>query len=164
MIFVYGISGLAVNHMADWNPNYIRHKELIAVEPFTATTKDNIITEAKSKLHLSSDPKNYFRSDPSTVQLFYESMSYIIDLPTGNVVKESTPKRLVLYEMNQLHVNAIKGSWTLVADVFAVSLIFMALSGMFVLKGKVGLTGRGKWLVALGAALPAAYWIIFFSE
>ncbi len=22
MVFIYGISGLAVNHIADWNPNY----------------------------------------------------------------------------------------------------------------------------------------------
>ena len=64
-------------------------------------------------------------------------------------------------KLNQLHLNAPKGVWTIVADVYAIGLILMALTGMFVLKGRTGITGRGRWLVAAGIILPLAFWLIF---
>ncbi len=159
MVLVYGISGLAVNHIADWNPNYTHIKNIVHAEPFSGKTKSEIIAEAKLKLNLQSDPQNYFRADSSTAQLFFEQKTYSIDLPTGTVLIESTPARRVLFEMNQLHLNAAKGLWTYVADFFAVSLIFMGISGMFMIKGTNGLSGRGKWFVAAGTLIPLSYWL-----
>jgi hypothetical protein len=68
------------------------------------------------------------------------------------------------WTMNPLHLNAPKGVWTFIADVYALGLILMAMTGMFVLKGRTGITGRGKWLVAAGIILPLAYWLIFASR
>ena len=84
-----------------------------------------------------------------------------MDLPTGNVIVESTTPRPVLREMNQLHVNAPKGLWTYIADLFALGLIFMGISGLFILKGKKGLGGRGKWFVLAGTVVPVGYWLWF---
>ncbi len=163
MTLIYGISGLAVNHVADWNPNYSMGKEFAKIEPFVAVSKDSIIGEARQKLNLSEEPKNFFRPDPETVQLFYQNKTYTIDLPTGNVLIETTVRRLVLFEMNQLHVNATKGIWTYIADLFAASMIFIGITGLFMLKGKTGLLGRGKWLVGIGTAIPLIYWILYSS-
>ncbi len=161
MVIIYGISGLAVNHIADWNPNYALSKELRTIPPILSADKDTIIQQAVRSLALSSPPENYFRPDPETAQLFYSGTTYTIDLPTGNVIRESTPKRPVLFEMNQLHLNSVKGVWTYIADLFAVGLIFMGISGMFMLRGSNGLFGRGKWLVGIGAAIPILYWLWF---
>jgi protein-S-isoprenylcysteine O-methyltransferase Ste14 len=51
-------------------------------------------------------------------------------------------------------LNEPKRLWTWAADVYAVILAFLAISGLFVLKGKNGLSGRGKWLAGLGVVLP----------
>lgn len=161
MIVIYGISGLAVNHVADWNPSYAKHREVLNVAPFSAESQEEIIAEAMEKLALDDEPLNFFRPDPSTAQLFYQGLTYSIDLPTGTVLKESTPPRIVLYEMNQLHLNTMKGVWTYIADLFAVALIFVGITGMFVLKGSTGLGGRGKWLVGIGVLLPVLYWIFY---
>ncbi|MEW5800146.1 MAG: PepSY-associated TM helix domain-containing protein [Bacteroidota bacterium] len=161
MTLMYGISGLAVNHVADWNPNYTKEKEFIKVEPFVSASKDSVIAEALEKLKLSEEPKNFFRPDPETAQLFYQSKTYSIDLPTGNVLIESTARRPVLFEMNQLHLNAPKGIWTYIADLFAVGLIFMGFTGLFMLKGKTGLAGRGKWFVGVGISIPLIYWLLY---
>lgn len=161
LVIIYGISGLAVNHVADWNPNYSKQKEIIEVAPFGSQEKESVIAEAMEKLSLTDEPMNYFRPDPSTAQLFYQGVTYSIDLPTGHVLKESTPPRRVLYEMNQLHLNTTKGIWTYIADLFAVALIFMGISGLFILKGKTGLRGRGKWLVTVGALIPLFYWLFY---
>lgn len=161
LIIIYGISGLAVNHMADWNPNYSKVKETFEVEEFRSDSTSGIVMEAMSKLDLSVEPLNVFRPDPETIQLFYRGTTYSIDLPTGSVLKESIPPRRVLYEMNQLHLNSVKGVWTYIADLFAVALIFMGISGMFVLKGSTGLVGRGKWFVAIGVLIPVFYWLMY---
>ena len=161
LVIIYGVSGLAVNHIADWNPNFDRRKEIVTIEPIGSTEKDTIIALAIKRLQLTSLPENYFRPDPETAQLFYPGRTYSIDLPTGNVLIESNNRRMVLFEMNQLHLNAPKGIWTFIADIFALSLIFMGISGLFILKGKTGLMGRGKWLVLIGTAIPLLYWIWF---
>ena len=93
------------------------------------------------------------------LQLFFEGRTYRIDAPTGQVIVEETRTRPVLFELNQMHLNASKGVWTVIADVYAVALIMMAMTGMLVLRGRVGLSGRGKWLVAIGALVPLVYWL-----
>jgi hypothetical protein len=42
-------------------------------------------------------------------------------------------------------------------DFFAVSLVFFAVSGLFMVKGKNGLAGRGKWLLLAGILIPLGY-------
>ena len=44
-------------------------------------------------------------------------------------------------------------------NVVFIALIALALTGLFVLKGSKGITGRGAWLTLLGCAIPAGYWI-----
>lgn len=161
MIIIYGISGLAVNHIADWNPNYIQKKEIVSINPIEYSNKDSIIAIVMQKLNLELQPENYFRPDPETAQLFYPGKTYSIDLPTGKILIESNPKRIVLYEMNQLHLNATKGIWTYIADFFALGLIFMGISGLFMLRGSTGFFGRGKWFVLIGASIPLGYWVWF---
>ena len=45
-------------------------------------------------------------------------------------------------------------------DFFAVSLVFFALSGLFMIKGKNGISGRGKWFLLIGLLIPVLY-VIF---
>lgn len=72
---------------------------------------------------------------------------------------ERTAPRPVLKEFNDLHLNAPKGAWTWIADIYALSLILLAVTGLFVLKGRHGLTGRGKWLTAIGVLIPVVFWV-----
>ena len=65
----------------------------------------------------------------------------------------------MLYAFNQLHLNTPKRLWTWVADIYAIGLIVLAVTGMFVLKGRTGITGRGAWLTGAGVLLPVIYWV-----
>jgi hypothetical protein len=161
LTLAYAVSGLAVNHRADWNPNYRIEKTVRQIEPIAAREREAVTEEALRKLQLDERPRSAFRPDPETLQLFFEKHTYAIDLPTGAVIVESSRPRPVLYELNQLHLNTPKGAWTLIADAYAVALILLSVTGMFVLKGRVGLGGRGKWLVAAGVLLPVVYWFGF---
>ncbi len=156
---VYAVSGVALNHVRDWNPSYRVEKTTRTIAPIHAAGRDAIVEEARRALGLDQPPRNAFRPDPDTLRLFYPQQTYSVDLPTGTVIVERTRTRPVLFEMNQMHLNAPKRVWTLVADVYAVALLVLAITGLFVLKGRLGIKGRGAWLTAVGAALPAAYWI-----
>jgi hypothetical protein len=158
MTLIYGVSGLAVNHAADWNPNYRRQKTTMQIAPLTAGDRDGMVQEALPQLGVTETPRNAFRPDSDTLQIFLKDRTYAIDVPTGKVVVDDVRPRPVLFEFNQLHLNAPKGIWTYIADLYAVALIMMALTGMFVLKGPKGITGRGAWLVAIGVLVPLAYW------
>jgi uncharacterized protein len=160
LTLVYGVSGLAVNHKADWNPNYRVEKSVLHISPVTAEDKDTIVRDVLGQLKLAEQPRNSFRPDPQTLRLFFKEQTYSVDLPTGTVVVERTHHRPVLFEANQLHLNTPRGLWTWIADVYAAGLILLAITGMFVLKGKTGITGRGAWLTAIGVLVPVGYWLL----
>jgi uncharacterized protein len=161
LTLVYGISGVAVNHTADWNPSYAQTSHVVHIDPVGATTKETMISEVVAKLQLTEPLRNAFRPDPETLELYYEGIMYSIDLPTGTVLVEETRHRPVLFEVNQLHLNAPRRLWTYIADLYAVALIVVAITGLFVLKGRTGITGRGAWLTGAGILLPAAYWMYY---
>lgn len=165
MTLVYSISGIAVNHVADWNPNYDRQREIFTIESTAANTRETILADVLPKLGLKEQELlNSFRPDPETIQLFLEGKSYSIDLPTGTVIAETVHRRPVLFELNQLHLNTPKGIWTYISDFFALSLIIIAISGIFVLKGKNGLVWRGVWFVGAGILVPLVYWLYYLNS
>jgi hypothetical protein len=77
----------------------------------------------------------------------------------GQVDYERHKKRVFIYWINRLHYNKV-GHWHPVADLFAVSLILLAVSGLFMVKGKKGLSGSGKWYLLAGLLVPVLYVIL----
>jgi hypothetical protein len=43
------------------------------------------------------------------------------------------------------------------ADLYAVALLALAVTGLFMLKGKKGITGRGAWLTTFGVLIPVVF-------
>lgn len=160
LTLIYAISGLAVNHVASWNPNYAKTREVRQLAPLDPKQPvEALIRRAQEGLRPEGRFKSAFQPDDDTLQLFYDQATYAVDLPTGKVLVEATRPRPVLFALNQLHLNAPKRHWTLVADLYAGALILLALSGLFILRGPKGFFGRGLWLVGLGAAVPLLYWL-----
>lgn len=159
LTIVYGVSGLAVNHRADWNPSFRETKTAAQVAPIAGADRAEMVADALAKLQIAHALRSSFQPDPSTLRLFFEHETYSIDLPTGKVVIEQNLPRPVLREFNDLHLNAPKGVWTWIADVYALALILLAVTGLFVLKGRHGITRRGGWLTALGVLVPGLFWL-----
>lgn len=160
LTLVYAVSGIAVNHISDWNPNYARVRETLTIAPIrTDQAEETLVAEALAHLKLTEAPRSSAQPDDDTLLIFYPDLQYSVDLPSGRVLKEGTTRRPVLYALNRLHLNTPKGLWTWIADAYAASLAFLALSGLFILKGRNGLLGRGAWLTGIGVLVPIAYWI-----
>jgi uncharacterized protein len=160
LTLVYAISGLAVNHIADWNPNYRQVKRAYELGPLPKDLPEaTLVKESLARLRLSEKPKGSFQFDADTLQIFLKGATITVDLPTGRATFEGLQARPGLLAFNRLHLNAPKRAWTYLADLYALSLIALTLTGLFLLRGRQGLGGRGAWLTALGCALPLAYWV-----
>jgi hypothetical protein len=66
----------------------------------------------------------------------------------------------LLRAANWLHLNRGKRAWTYVADAYAIVLLGLAASGLFMIPGRNGFWGRGVILVTLGAMIPTVYVVL----
>jgi uncharacterized protein len=159
LTLVYVVSGIAVNHVGDWNPNYRIERSVRQITPVgPLTAGDRTAIEAVlASLGLPPRYRTIFRTDSTKVRIFLEDGIVDIETATGQASIELVHNRVVLQAANALHLNTPKRLWTWVADLYAASLGLLAITGLFVLKGKKGITGRGAWLTALGVALPLLF-------
>lgn len=164
LIIVYGISGIAVNHVRDWNPNYVIEKDSANFTGMndSVLTDEAMVKHIRSEFNIKDTAKSSFRSGPTSIQLFFERKTISADVSKGKAEIEIVSDRAVIRETNFLHLNNAKNVWTYVADLFALGLIFLGITGMFMIKGKKGITGRGKYFVGAGILIPIIFLIIYF--
>ena len=157
---MYAISGVAVNHVADWNPNYRLHAEAVDVGGLEEAGRTELAAEVLGRLGIGEEPLNVVRMSPEELKIFFEGRTLTVELPGGRVWDERVSERPVFYQLNFLHLNHGKGIWTWLADLYAVGLLVLALTGIFIITGRKGLGGRGRWLLLAGIALPLVYLVL----
>ncbi|MFC2113860.1 PepSY-associated TM helix domain-containing protein [Bacteroidota bacterium] len=161
MIIIYSISGIAINHNEDWNPNYI-----ITVEDFeTAPVLKENIDRDYVKFILASigeeeQYKNHYFPRADLMKIFIKGGIVVVHLDSGLATIEKSTKRPFFNEINFLHYDPGKW-WTLFSDIFAVALTFLAISGLFILKGRNGIKWRGTILMVAGIIIPIIFLIFF---
>ena len=158
LTLVYASSGLAVNHLADWDPNFQNSEHTHELGPMPAGKTDDELSElVATKLAITERPKEVYRLGDDAVEILYEHRTLHVIPSTGHVVDEEQKPRFLLRMANFLHLNRGKKAWTYFADAYAAGLLFLALSGLFMIPGKKGLVGRGAVFLAVGLALPVLY-------
>ncbi len=160
LIIIYCLSGFALNHLNDWNPDFIIEKEDITIEGnYSTSNLNNELIKEFGKQVNETDYKVYDIPSAYKVKIYYDNASLLIDFTTNSGQYEKIIRRPVFYQSNLLHRNSIRG-WKWVSDIFAGMLIIISVTGLFILKGKKGISGRGKWLIGAGALLPILVLII----
>ena len=158
LTFIYALSGIAINHIGEWDPNFKSVVETSEVQaPFP---DDPDALEAKLVAHLGIEADEvraaFFDSD-TIFEISLSDSEARLDTATGRLSVASKEPRFFLRVANWLHYNRGKSAWTYIADGYAVMLLYLAISGAFMLKGKKGLIGRGGILIFIGGAVPIAY-------
>lgn len=156
LTFVYAASGIAVNHIKDWDPNFT-HTERRHHVPAPLPAGDEAAAAAVlSALGISAKPREVYRAG-SDLEILFDKRTLHANVTSGVVVDETDEPRFLLRAANWLHLNRGKKAWTIVADAYAAGLLFLAASGMVMIPGRKGFLGRGAVMVALGAAVPILY-------
>ena len=156
MIIIYALSGIALNHRNDWNPNYsITTKTLtLKVPDHPYSNEDQTVTEILKQIGEDDNyRKHYFPADNELKIFLKGGGSVDIDLDTGKALYERLRKRPVFFEVNFLHYNPGR-LWTWFSDIFSIALMLLGITGLFILKGKNGIKRRGAWLTIAGIIIP----------
>ncbi len=162
VILIYAISGIALNHLKDWNPSYsVEQKDFTVNVPSDykqISEKEVAVIVKKAGL---DDYKKYYFPSYGKMKIFVKDGTISVNLKSGDAKLERLKKRFLLAEMNYLHYNPVR-VWTYFSDIFAVVLIFLAISGLMILKGKYGFRKRGWWLVLSGLIFPVVILAIYY--
>lgn len=157
LTFIYAISGLAINHIDDWNPNFETASLTHHVDgPFPADD-DAATAHVLGALGIDETPREAYRVADDQLEIYFDQRSLVVDTSTGKVFEEAQKPRFFLRVANWLHYNRGKDAWTYIADTYAVLLLLLAISGSVMLRGRQGLLGRGAVLILAGAAVPLLY-------
>jgi uncharacterized protein len=152
----YAASGLAVNHVADWDPNFKNTTSSHELGAPLPNDDEAASKQIRDRLGIRETPKEVYR-EGDELEMLFEHRTLHVTAATGHVVDEAQNPRFFIRAANWLHLNRGKKAWTYFADAYAAALLFLALSGLFMLAGKKGLFGRGAVFVLLGAAVPIVY-------
>lgn len=165
MAIIYGISGIALNHgvARHWNPGIISRSETFQYQAPLQKSDINraVIEELLELTGETSKFKQYYFPNKDFLMIYLKGGHITMELATGNVSLTSVRNRPVFNELNYLHYNKPKKLWTWFSDLFAFSLILLAISGLVMVRGKKGITGRGGIMVAAGILIPLIFLIIY---
>ncbi len=158
LTLAYALSGLAVNHIDDWNPNYRFATRELTLGPIPGATAAERASAVVAALRLpAARVRGHLQESARLLRIYLPDGEEVsLDVTTGVGQHKLVERRPLLFQVNALHLNNLKGAWTYVADVFAVALMLLALTGISMMKGKPGFWGRGKYFFAAGLAIPIA--------
>jgi uncharacterized protein len=159
LTFIYALSGLAVNHIADWDPSFHQIDRTHELGGPLSGSDDAIAQRVLEKLAIDEKPREVYRAERQ-LEIVFDKRSLHVDVDSGRVQEEGQEARLFLRLANWLHLNRGKKAWTIVADGYAVFLLFLACSGLLMIPGRKGLMGRGALIALAGAAVPALYVVL----
>ncbi len=165
MTLIYSVTGIAINHINDWNPNYIiTTKKIIVNKQLLAPStpvSDNLIKKILEETGEGKNYKNFYFPDKKNLKIFIKGGSVFVNLDSGECYLEKIKRRPILRELNFLHYNPTF-VWTIFSDIFVISLIIISFTGLFLIKGGKGITGRGAWLTAIGIIIPIIFILVYF--
>ena len=162
MTIVYALSGIYLNHRHDFNPDY-----KIFVTDFRIDIQENplqTIEEIKTALHSVNDEvvyKKHYLNNAGMIKIFIENGEAVINPVTGKGTLQYLQRRPLIFSLNMLHRASIGTLWKWTSDLMAVILIFVAVSGLFLLKGKRGFGRWGWWLMVAGIVVPLIFVLIY---
>lgn len=164
LIISFAISGIAQNHRKQWKPDkYLYEYKKVNTDfrlPKETITEESVKAFSK-KWGLENFNQFNIRKD-STLVISYKEADATIKLTTGSGEINIWRKKPVLAQLTFLHKNNGNLAWIVYSDIFSLGLIFIAFSGMFLMRGKNSFLKRGWWLALIGTIVPIAALIFIF--
>lgn len=159
---IYALSGIALNHKVinKWNAEYIVNFDKFATD---MDLSENTLTESTVLQLLETfgeqeNLKKYYFPEPNRLKIFIKSGTIQVNTLSGVGEIETLTKRPIFNEISFLHYNPAKW-WMYFSDTYAIALMLLAITGLFVIRGKNGIKWRGLILATLGLIIPVLFLI-----
>ena len=123
---IYALSGLAVNHIKDWDPNFTQINRTHHVATPLPEGDDAIADKVLGELKVKEKPDEVYRADDTQLDIVLKERTFHVNTENGTVNEEGQKPRFFLRLANWLHLNRGKKAWSYVADSYAVILLFLA--------------------------------------
>lgn len=157
LTFIYAASGLAVNHIADWEPNFRQIQRVHQLVLPLPADDERVAHTVREALGISEPLREVFRADARDLEVVFDRRTLRVDTQTGKVVEQAQEPRFFLRVANWLHLNRGKKAWTYIADGYALFLLLLSVTGLWMFPGRKGLLGRAGVVALAGALVPALY-------
>ena len=157
LIISFAISGIAQNHRRSWNPErYAYSSKEVQTQLHTLQQQaiDEKAINALARQHQITSPYRNFRleDDGRKLRAFFADGILDVDLSTGKGKFEILRTRPLLGQMVNLHKST--SLWIWYSDVFALGMLTIAGTGLFMVRGKYGFRQRGYLLALAGIVIP----------
>jgi uncharacterized protein len=157
LTILYAVSGLAVNHVGTWDPSFRQIERTHHLADPLPDDPEAAARAVLTALRIAEPPGEVYAPDAGQFDIVLETRTLHVTRATGVVFEEGQEPRVFLRLANWLHLNRGKKAWTIIADSYAILLLVLAATGLFMLPGRKGLRGRGAIIAAAGALVPVAY-------
>ena len=162
LTIIYAISGIALNHKNNWNPNYIFDNRSFKTEiPVSRESFNNdIARNILSNIQADAEFKTFHFPTGNSVTIFIDGGLVQINTLTGEGYIQKISKRPLFYQFNFLHYNPGRW-WKYFSDIYCIALITVTITGLFLVKGGNGITKRGAILTIIGIILPLLFLLVY---
>lgn len=154
---IYGVSGIILNLKSnEKDPAYseIHFEKQLAQNLSAQDLKQNWLKWVGDKAEL-----NRVIPQGKHLQLYLKGGLGNYNPTSGELAFVTYKERTLVKFMNEIHYNSGK-RFTWMVNTFAVIMIFLAMSGAVIVRGKNGFMKRGIWLMLAGLALPIVWYFV----
>jgi len=156
---IYALSGIAMNHIDDWDPNFHATEITRKIAPIAAELSDAEATRRIAEAAGTTGAIDDVYRAGDEVRLSYQNGTKLTAIGDTLTVQRRRD-RFFFRVADWLHATRGKQAWKFIADLYAGLLLYLAISGIFMIKGRLGLRWRGTALIALGLAAPIGYIVL----
>jgi hypothetical protein len=158
LIISFAFSGLMMNHRESWHPEkYTTETKSIEVQlPEESEINEKYAEDLGKKLGIDDKLRRHMIKK-GTLKISFEKHDMEIDMKTGKGEIVTFFKTPIISQSMTLHKNT-SNFWIYYSDIFAISLIIIALTGTIMIKaGKFSWKNRGWKLAVAGVLFPLLF-------
>ena len=154
---IYAISGILLNTKTEGrDPAY---REIIIEDNIQPYLTPKELGNAWRELNTESPALNRAIPYKNIYRLYFKGGIGEYNPQDGKIICTTYKEIKAVKVINDIHYNSGK-RFTWMANLFAVCLIFLAISGTFIVKGKKGFKKRGVWFVLAGLVIPIVLYFV----
>jgi hypothetical protein len=157
LIIAFSISGIFLNHRQKWHPRrYTSDTKEFTMAPVAKdSVNETFITNFTTTQQIGDDMRRFTVTDDN-LRISYVNHDVDVNIITGQgkiVTYKTTP---LLGQMTKLHVDTSQW-WIYYSDIFGLAMLTIAITGMFIERGKNSFQSRGWWLALIGLIFPLIF-------